>query len=306
MSLIALRRARRSLQLAGHLALGALICLGWLAPLAAAGSRRERRQRQQWVRWWMRRLLHIVGIEVRAHGLPHAAPALLVANHVSWLDIPCLLACTDAVFVAKAEVARWPLVGSLAARTGTLFLDRGQGAEATTARMGARLRAGESVAIFPEGTSTNDCAVRRFHARLFEAARIAAVPVQAVAIRYPHPAGAHPTAPFIGDDSFVPHLWRLLNEKGIDCDLTFGQPIVADGDRRSLARRSQEQISLALAAAHRAPLAVIDASPALQAAVTAAREHARSRHPETQAWTTSASPASPAPGASSSTASIRR
>lgn len=298
MSRIALRRVRRSLLLAGHLALGALICFGWLAPLAAAGSRRNRRQRQQWVRWWMRHLLRIVGIEVRAHGVPLAAPALLAANHISWLDIPCLLACTDAVFVAKTEVARWPLIGSLAARVGTLFLERGRGADATAAQMTAMLRAGESVVIFPEGTSTDGRAPRPFHARLFQAAPAAAVPVQSVAIRYPHPTGTHPTVPFIGDDSFVPHLWRLLGEPRIEAELVFCPPLpVADCDRRTLAKRSRGRIAEVLAAAHPGPANVTDASSALQAPVTPSGEHAGPRHPETRAWKSSRTPVNPAPGA---------
>jgi 1-acyl-sn-glycerol-3-phosphate acyltransferase len=270
-----------------------------LGLLAAIASRHERTERTRWVRWWMRRLLRGLGVQVHEHGLPHGAPTLLVANHVSWLDIPCLLARADGVFVAKAEVADWPLIGRLATGVGTLFLERGCGAAATVAQMSAVLAAGENVAIFPEGTSTDGRAVRAFHARLFQAALTAAAPVQAVAIRYPHPpGGAHPTVPFIGDDSFVPHLWRLLGEELIDVELAFLPPMPATGcGRRMLAERSRKQIILALTAACGAPVDVTDASSALQAAVTPDREHAGPRNPETHPCKTLTRAASPAPGA---------
>jgi 1-acyl-sn-glycerol-3-phosphate acyltransferase len=295
---MALRRARRGLWLSGHLVLGALICRVWLAALAAGGSRHARGQRQYWVRWWMRRLLRGLGVEVRTHGFVHATPELLVANHVSWLDIPCLLACTDAVFVAKAEVARWPLIGRLAAGAGTLFLDRGRGAGEIAARAGAALTAGENVMVFPEGTSTDGRGVRPFHARLFQAARAADVPVQAVAIRYPHPRGSHPVVPFIGEDSLVPHLWRLLGESRIDAELVFCPPRpAANRDRRTLAEEARGQIARVLTAAGPQPATVTPASSALQARVTPAGDHAGPRHPETRTWKSSETPANPAPGA---------
>lgn len=295
---IALRRARRSLWLTGHLALGALICCVWLAALAAGGSRHARGQRQYWVRWWMRRLLRGLGVRVRTHGMAHDTPELLVANHVSWLDIPCLLACTDTIFVAKAEVARWPLIGRLAAGAGTLFLDRGRGAGEIAARVGAVLATGENVMIFPEGTSTDGRGVRPFHARLFQVARVADVPVQAVAIRYPHRRGSHPVVPFIGEDSFVPHLWRLLGETRIDAELVFCPPRpAANRDRRTLAEEAREQIARVLTTAGPPPVPVTHASSALQAQVTPPGDHAGPRYPETRTWKSSRMPANPAPGA---------
>jgi 1-acyl-sn-glycerol-3-phosphate acyltransferase len=108
-----------------------------------------------------------------------------VANHVSWLDIPCLLALIDATFVAKDEVARWPLVGDLAVQVDTIFFPRGEGqAQAAAERMMWHLVRRRSVMFFPEGTTTDGTTVRHFHSRLFQAATRTGTSVQPIAIRY--------------------------------------------------------------------------------------------------------------------------
>jgi len=184
---------------------------------------------------------------VHCAGAIHPAPALVVANHISWLDIPCLFACTDGVFVAKRDVARWPLIGALAAAVGTLFLARGQESSTAAERMTWLLAAGERVVIFPEGTSTDGAGVSIFHARLFQAAIRAGSAVQAVAIHYPHAHGLHPLVPFVGNDEFIHHLWRLLGEETIEAQIRFCAPLPAAGqERRVLAAQSRRQICNAL------------------------------------------------------------
>ena len=243
------RRLWRAFWICLHLIDGALLCLFWLAPLRVLRPHVLSRARSRLARWWMRGLLNAIGVRVYCKGQVHPAPVLLVANHISWLDIPCLLACTEGLFVAKHDVARWPLIGILASQIGTLFLERGQGAGNTVQRMTSALAHGEKVVLFPEGTSTDGRDVRPFYARLYQAATDSGVRVQATAIYYPCSAGAHPRVPFVGDDNFVSHLWHLLGEKRIDAQIEFCAPIVAlDCQRSDLAVRTRNQIIAALRA----------------------------------------------------------
>ena len=225
------RRALRALWVAAHLLLGLLLCMSALAPLRRLDPARARSVRSRLVRWWMRRLISRINVRVCTDGAPTAGPALLVANHVSWLDIPCLLQGQDMRFVAKQELAHWPVVGALAACSGTIFIARGHGADQALHEMGAALDAGHQVLVFPEGTSTDGTDVKRFHARLFEAAIAARVPVQPIAICYPIEDRLHSLVPFVRDDRFVPHLWRILGERAITAVIHFG-PLIPPGPAR--------------------------------------------------------------------------
>lgn len=269
------RRVWRAAGVATHIAMGLMICALWLAPLEHLASARTRAYRQRVVRGWMRWLLVILGVRLKVSGAPHGEPALMVANHVSWLDIPCILGHADTVFVAKSEVRRWPLIGRLATSAGTIFLTRGGGAEAAIARMTTALNSGLHTVIFPEATSTHGHEVRPFHARLFAAAQTTGAAVQPVAIRYPLADGIHPLVPFVNDDAFVPHLWRLLGESRIDAEILFLVPHPSRGaKRRALAEHSRDQIRAALGLmpqprtsrarpwARRATMPVVGMSPA--------------------------------------------
>lgn len=242
---------------AGLLAL--LFAVG--AALAAAGGRLKPRL----TRLWLRAAARILGLRVRVLGAPTPAPALYAANHVSWIEVVALGSIAPFTFVAKDDVSRWPLVGPLAAATGTLFLRRGSSAaaaRAVTAVVG-RLAAGERVAAFPEGTSTAGDDVLPFKPSLFEAAARLGCDVQPVAVRYPARGGRRSVAPFIGDDEFLPHLLRVLAEPGVDVELTFAPALSAHGRERGElaaeawaavastldARRGARRPSAALAAA---------------------------------------------------------
>lgn len=243
------RRLARATLLLGHLAAGA-ITTHLVFPLAAvSGLDRHDRWRATTVRAWMRALLRILNVNLRVHGIPRGGAVLICANHVSWLDIPCLRAVVDAGFIAKEEVRRWPLVGGMAARAGTLFLARGErdATSRVTEHMTWRLAAGAPIIVFPEGTSTDGTGVLRFHARLYQAATRQHGHVQAVAIRYPRAAGINPVVPFVGDDDLASHLWRLLGEDRIEAELHFCAPLSAHGrERRALANATREQILGAL------------------------------------------------------------
>jgi 1-acyl-sn-glycerol-3-phosphate acyltransferase len=201
---------------------------------AALAAALGRRLKPRLARLWMRAAAAILGLRVRALGAPTPAPALYAANHVSWIEVVALGTIAPFTFVAKDDVARWPVVGTLASAAGTLFLKRGSAAGAARA-VGAvveRLAAGERVAAFPEGTSTCGDDVLPFKPSLFEAAARLGCDVQPVAVRYPASAGRRRVAPFIGDDEFLPHLLRVLAEPGIDVELTFAAPISAHGRER--------------------------------------------------------------------------
>lgn len=200
---------------------------------------------------WSRVLCRIVGVRIVASGTPQTGAALFVANHVSWLDIFCVAAVCPTHFLAKREVADWPLFGWLSRRAGTAFIRRGgdNGAGEAAEQLAWRLRNGGRILVFPEGTSTNGETVRRFFPRLFQAAIHARCPVQAIALRYPHRAGPHPVAPFVGDANFLPHLWRLLGERQIIVELSFREPLPAMGQTRDgLADRTRAQICAVLSA----------------------------------------------------------
>ena len=215
------RAGRRSIRiplLALHILAGVLIT-------AALGPGRQRRYRSTApLVWWSRGLCWIMRVRVQTSGTPYARGTLFVANHISWLDIFCIAAVCPTHFLAKQDVEAWPLFGWLCRRAGTAFIQRGStnGASDATEQLIWRLRQGERVLVFPEGTSTIGESVRRFYPRLFQAALLARCPVQTIALRYPVPSGINQMVPFIGDDELLPHLWRLLGEPVTVAVLRFG------------------------------------------------------------------------------------
>lgn len=232
----------RSLRLAGLLLLGLLLA----GPIMAL--RRQGRGRSI-IRWWMRRVARVLGLRIRVRGQIPRQTSLWCCNHVSWLDIVALGATGDFVFVAKAEVSHWPLVGWLARAAGTVFLQRGAGASgAVSETVDACLRSGQSVVIFPEGTTSDGLSVRPMYPRLFSAAISAPVPVQPVALRFSQRGAPSLLAPFIGDDTFLAHLRRVLKQpEGIEVDIRLLPRVNPRGlDRRSLAHATRAIIQSGL------------------------------------------------------------
>jgi len=237
------RAARRGVRLPLlmlHVLMGILIA-------AALGSGRQRRYvSTSPLVWWSRRLCWILDVQLRPRGTPIAGAVLFVANHISWLDIFCIAAVCPTHFLAKQEVAGWPLFGWLCRRAGTAFIRRGgdNGAGEAMEHLVWRLRQGERVLVFPEGTSTTGETVRRFYPRLFQAAILARCPVQAIALRYPQAGGLSSVVPFVGDDALLPHLWRLLGETGLVADVWFGVVHFPPHPSRDvLARQTHAEIS---------------------------------------------------------------
>lgn len=195
-------------------------------------------------RHWSRTLLRLLNIRVSGSGTRHRGGALIVANHISWLDIPLLYAQTGTRFVSKSEVQAWPVVGWLADAAGTFYLRRGHhGSRPLLGRLVPFLRAGGSAVIFPEGTTTTGEEVRAFHPRLFAAAIESGCPVQPVALRYGPGAHGESLAPFVGDDDLVRHVLRLLRNPGLEARVVFCAPLDASGcSREQLADAAREAI----------------------------------------------------------------
>lgn len=234
----------KSLRVGLHLLKGAALTLG------TAGRRRlglSTQGRADKVRRWHAGLCRVLGIEVKVTG--ELVPgALLVANHVSWLDIPVLGSQGRIGFVAKAEVKHWPLIGWMADVAGTLFIARGASRTAVLIpQIETRLREGGHIIVFPEGTTTDGTRLGRFHPRLFAAGQQEGIAVQPVALRYGTGSSPDPIAPFVGDDALLPHLFRVLARPGLAVKVEFLPPLTGSGlARRQLCDDCRDRIARAL------------------------------------------------------------
>jgi 1-acyl-sn-glycerol-3-phosphate acyltransferase len=210
---------------------------------------------------WLRCFGGIIGLRIHRHGHPGNQALFIVSNHISWLDILVLGCNASGCFIAKSDIADWPVIGYLARQAGTVFIRRGETRQVqhTCERIRQELAAHRTIIAFPEGTTTNGETVLPFHASLFQPALAAGVPVQPVAINYF--GSAHEQAPFIGDDAFVPHLLKLLRLGGIEARVDFLPPLATEElQRQTLCRKARTAIEAALARAY--PIPVDDAATA--------------------------------------------
>ena len=240
---LAWRLARVTVHLCEGLATCALVFPFASPPLRARITRR-----------WSSQLLRLCRVSVaRDGGVAPLAHALVVANHVSWLDIVVINALSPCRFVAKAEIRAWPVMGRLAAGAGTVFIARGNRRELRHVFKGLVdvLQHGERVALFPEGTTSLQGQVLPFHANLFEAAIDAGVRVQPYALAYVGADGAHhPSIEYVGETTFVDSLFRILQGPPVMARLTCLAPLESYGaHRRELAQASQEAVATAVASA---------------------------------------------------------
>lgn len=234
-----MRALLKSVLLVLHLAIGVALTA------AIAIDFRRKLKPEKLAKWWSARLLRILDIEVHVHGRGVAGPRVLVANHISWLDIPVLAALEETRFVAKSEVREWPIAGWFAIAAGTFFIRRGKGgAKPLLAKALPHLRAGGSFLFFPEGTTTAGNSVLKFHPRLFSAAIDAGCPVQPIALRYELTARGEAVAPFIGDDDLVSHILRVLRTPALAVQITYCPAITPDAiDRDAMASQAQAAIA---------------------------------------------------------------
>jgi 1-acyl-sn-glycerol-3-phosphate acyltransferase len=243
------------------------IPLQWLA--LKLGARRAMRT----IPWRYHRIVNgVLGLRRTVIGAPAAErPLLLVANHVSWLDITVLSAVLPVSFVAKREIAGWPVFGLFAKLQRSVFVDRARRAATGTAatEMAGRLAAGDVLVLFGEGTSSDHNRVLPFRTALLGAAQAAIreggaerVWVQPVSIAYTRwnglPIGRRERArvAWYGDMVMPPHLWRVLREGTIDVAVCFGTPIAVDpaSDRKAIAGQAEAAVRAMTNAAQRGRL----------------------------------------------------
>jgi 1-acyl-sn-glycerol-3-phosphate acyltransferase len=243
--------------------IGILVVSGVLASALAATAwavpeTRRGRYRSRFLQAWSRATCVILGIRIDTVGAPPAQGTwLAVSNHLGYADIPVLGTVLPGTFVSKAEVAGWPGIGLLSKLAGTVYCDRQRRSAAGTlaAEVAARLRAGERVLLFPEGTSSRGDGVLPFRSAAFAAvagmpeARVLPVHVDVVEIDGKRAAGALRDAVcWYGDSSFAPHAFRLLRLQSIRYRMVIGEPIgCRDLDRKRLASASRDEVN-ALAA----------------------------------------------------------
>ena len=204
------------------------------------------------IKKWSTELLGICGVKVRVRypeGTELAAHALVVANHLSWLDIFVINSVQPCRFVAKSEIRGWPLVGWLCAQAGTIFIARGKQRDVRRIYEGLvdHLQAGERVAFFPEGKAVKQGHLEDFHANLFEAAVAADAPVQPHALRYIDRQGnLHPAVEFT-EVTLMQSVFAILRSRAIIAELTI-LPVIESGGahRRELATSAQQEIGQAL------------------------------------------------------------
>lgn len=203
--------------------------------------RLQQPERDAQVQGWAREMLARLAIKLIVNGQPPAVgPVLLVANHISWLDIVVMHAARHCRFISKASVQHWPIVGTLANGAGTLYIERESRRDAMRVvhHMAERLGAGDVLAVFPEGTTGDGTTVRPFHANMLQAAIAAQAPVQPVGLHFcDSTTGQHSFAPcYIGDDSLLDSLWRTLKTDGLQAVVSFGDVQLPEGrDRRTWA-----------------------------------------------------------------------
>ena len=197
-----------------------------------AKADRERR-----VHVWAGQMLRIVGIDLQVLGVPPSTgPVLLVANHISWLDIVVMHAAHYCRFVSKSELKGWPLVSTLSDGAGTLYIERESRRDAhrMVHLMADHLRAGDVLAVFPEGTTGDGVTLKPFHANLIQAAIEASVPAQPIALKFVDAqTGAVSFAPrYIDDDTLWFSIWQTLTAPPLRAVVTFGPTQHAAGKTR--------------------------------------------------------------------------
>ena len=207
-------------------------------------------QHGQVIQQWMQRLCQIAGLHVTIHGYPYSlSSCVMVANHVSWLDIIALMSTTGCRFVSKDSLRFWPIIGFLAQSVGTVFIRRGKRHVLNDIIhvVGRSVEQGKTVCIFPEGTTTSGESVARFHSALLESAISVKRPVQPVTIYYERNGELDQVAPYYGKDNFVIHLLMILAHKRSDINIDFSAPLFTEGlSRQQLASLTHKQIQTSL------------------------------------------------------------
>jgi len=205
----------------------------------------QRRARVAWMSHIARRIVRLLGLRLTVRGhIPHSG--LIIANHLSYLDIIVMNAVTRCLFVSKAEIADWPIFGRCGRWAGLVYVDRKRRSDVAEVALQMRERLEDAVplVLFPEGTTSSGDAVLPFKPSLFAAVIESGVPVTPCAIDYALPGGsAREEICYWGGAKMAPHLFRLLGKTDIRATLTFGEPAILRGDRKEIARELHAQVS---------------------------------------------------------------
>ena len=253
--IIRIRAAWRWLRLLTHVMVGLSLTLLLTGILRRSSTSPVFQRAKQ---WWLSKVVRIIGGQLQVTGSLLPGAKLVVANHVSWLDIPVLGAVLNPSFLSKAEVQHWPVIGWLANQAGTLYITRGQAGAANQAAntIVQALQENQTVLLFPEGTTSDGQDVKTFHARLFAPALEANVPVQPIAVRYLAANSELSTVvPYIGEQSLLQNLHALLREPFIKIEVHCLEPIDSIGlARKTLAQHCEQAIRAIVAPASSALL----------------------------------------------------
>lgn len=211
--------------------------LAGFAQIMLLFPRFSQEQRDMRVQAWAGIMLARLGVELRVVGSPPSiGPMLLVSNHISWLDIVTLHAARHCRFVSKADVKRWPLVGTLATGAGMLYIERASRRDAMRVvhHMVQALNEGDILAVFPEGTTGDGSILLPFHANLIQAAIAAQAPAQPVALQFVDGQLGKPSqaVSYMGDESLLGSIWRTLCARRLCAVVAFGAPQFAAGRNR--------------------------------------------------------------------------
>jgi 1-acyl-sn-glycerol-3-phosphate acyltransferase len=237
-----------SLRAAWRLGRALVHAVAGLATILVRFPRLSEQQRQARVQAWALKMLTVLGIRLELRGRPPSVgPVLLVANHISWLDILVMHAARYCRFVSKADVRHWPLIGALATGGGTLYIERESRRDAMRVvhHMAASLKRGEVLAVFPEGTTSNGITLLPFHGNLIQAAISADAPAQPVALSFVDTRTRSVSlAPcYIDDDTLIASVWRTLTAPPITAVVNYAQAQAARGrDRRTWAAQLRSAV----------------------------------------------------------------
>ena len=256
-----------------------------LLPLQLAAMTLDLRLQRTIPRWYHRVLCALIGVRIREVGrCSTAGPVLILSNHVSWLDICVVAALAPVVFVAKSEVAAWPVLGWLAKLQRTIFVDRRarHRTGAATKAIASRLLGGDAVVLFAEGTSSDGTRVLPFRSSLVGAVHHALgdsthhthVTVQPMSLAYVSLGGVRmgralqARVAWYGDADLVPHLLAVLASGAVDVTVSWGEPVAYDirADRKAIARDAERAVRRMTVAALRESPSFVKA-PADQIAV---------------------------------------
>jgi len=226
-------------------------CWGvWLSALALTGfsNRRSRALRRPIVRMWGTGVLWCMGARIVTEGVPPKPPYFIVSNHLSHVDVFLIASQLGCVFVARANMQHWPILGKIASTSQQIFIDRSSGRDSLRVMdlITDALDKGDGVHVFAESTCSRGVDVRDFKPSLFELAARNAIPIHCAAVSYATPEGAPAAADSVAwwrAEPLADHLARLLRLKSFTATVRFAPGPVSGGDRKALAQAAHEQVS---------------------------------------------------------------